>query len=87
MEEDVKLPDVPEATVRFNVISDRSIMNVISEETQEVLIEISGYDLNINFNMEHLNSLQEIEAACEGIKELFKQVILEKKLGPSQPNS
>lgn len=78
--EDVQLPEVPEPEVRFKLISGRDVMNVENADNGEKLIEISGYDLQINFNMKYLKSLEEIEAACQGVASLFKDTIMEKLL-------
>lgn len=53
-EKDVKLPKVDEPTVKFRLISDRDVMNIINDDIKETLVEISGYDLQINFNMQYL---------------------------------
>lgn len=79
-EKDMQLPPVPEAEVKFRVISDRDVMNVVNADINEVLVEISGYDLQINFNMQYLKSLEDIDAACKGIADLFKETIMEKLL-------
>jgi hypothetical protein len=80
MEEPIIMPDVKEAEVKFKIVSDRSVMNVVNAESKEVLIEISGYDLQINFNMQYLKSLEDIDAACDGIAKLFRDTIMEKLL-------
>lgn len=77
---DASLPGVDEPEVRFKIISERDIMNVENADTHEKLVEISGYDLQINFNLQHLRSVEEIEAACKGISDLFREAIVEKLL-------
>lgn len=79
-EKDVNLPDVPEPEVKFKLISDKSVMNVVNADNKEVLIEISGYDLQINFNMQYLKSVEDIDAACKGVADLFRETIMEKLL-------
>ena len=79
-EKDVQLPEVDEPEVTFKLISGRDIMNVENGDTHEILIEISGYDLQINFNMHHLKSVEEIDAACRGVADLFRETIMEKLL-------
>lgn len=78
--EQLKLSAVPEAEVKFKIISDRDVMNVINADSSEVLIEISGYDLQINFNMEYLKSVEDIDAACNGVAQLFRDTIMDKLL-------
>lgn len=79
-EKDVQLPDVAEPEVKFKLISDRDVMNVENGDTGEKLIEISGYDLQINFNMQYLKSVEDITAACNGVADLFRETIMEKLL-------
>lgn len=75
------MPPVPEATVKFNAISDRSVYKVVSEKNEDItLIEITGYDLQINFNMQYLKSLEDVNAASQAIGILFRDIILEKLL-------
>ena len=68
---------VPEATVTFKTITERGIYEVRSEKVDQPIFEISGYGLKVNFNMQYLNSLEDIENCLEGIKELFRDIILE----------
>ena len=79
-EKDENLQPVNEPEVKFKLISGRDTMNVINKEVNETLIEISGYDLQINFNMQYLKSVEDIEAACQGIANLFRQTIMDKLL-------
>lgn len=72
--------NVEEPNVRFKAISDRSQFLIRNAETENVLIEISGYDLQINFNMEYINSVEDVEIAVGGIGDLFRKIILERLL-------
>lgn len=71
---------VDEPVVQFKTISDRIIREVINADTKQVLVHISGYDLQINFNMQYLKSVEDVEAACGGIAQLFRDIIMEKLL-------
>lgn len=77
MEENI-IKDEP--TVEFKSISDRIVRSVINEEINQTLVEISGYDLMINFNMEYINSVEDVEAAVEGLGDLFRRIIMDKLL-------
>lgn len=79
-EKDVQLPAVDEATVEFKSISDLSVYKITNQELDVPLVEISGYNLQINFNMQYLKSIEDIEAAKEGIAKLFGEIIMEKLL-------
>lgn len=79
-DKDIEMPRVDEPTVEFRLISDKSAMKVTNEDINETLIEITGYDLQVNFNMQYLKTLQDIEAAKEGVAKLFGEIIMEKLL-------
>lgn len=79
-EQDLHLDPVEEATVQFGVHSDRDVMNIVSQDHEVVLVEISGYDLRIAFNMPYLQTMEDIEAAVKGIAELFRKEITEQLL-------
>lgn len=79
-DKDVQLPKVDEPTVKFRLVSDRDVMNIVNDDIKETLVEISGYDLQINFNMQYLKSVEDINAARNGIADLFQQLIMEKLL-------
>lgn len=80
LEANVQLPDVDEPEVKFKLISGRDVMNVENADNGEKMIEISGYDLQINFNMQYLKTIEDIDAACKGIADLFRETIVEKLL-------
>lgn len=71
---------INEPRVEFKSISDRTIFKIVNDSINENLVEISGYDLQINFNMEYINSVEDVEAAVEGIGNLFRQIIMDKLL-------
>lgn len=71
---------VDEPRAEFKMMSDRSAFTIVNEEINKTLVEISGYDLQININMEYINSIDDVEAAVDGIGSLFREVIMEKLL-------
>lgn len=73
-----------EPRVEFRLISDRSIFNIVNQEINKTLVEISGYDLQINFNLEYLNTIEDIEAAIEGLGNLFRDIITKQLLDRKQ---
>lgn len=85
MAEDV-IKTVDEPRVEFKMISDRSIFKIVNEDIKKTLVEISGYDLQVNFNMEYLNCIEDVEAAVEGIGNLFRDIIMEKLLEHKKQN-
>lgn len=83
-EEIIKTVDEPH--VEFKMITDRSVFNIVNEEIDKTLVEISGYDLQINFNMEYINSIEDVEAAVNGLGNLFRDIIMEKLLEHKKQN-
>ncbi len=83
-EEIIKTVDEPH--VEFKMITDRSVFNIVNEEIDKTLVEISGYDLQINFNMEYINSIKDVEAAINGLGNLFRDIIMEKLLEHKKQN-
>lgn len=74
-----KITNEPE--VVFNMISDKRVFGVKSEETGDSIFEITGYDLQIKFNRDVINTLEDTENLLEGIKDLFRQLIVADLLG------
>ena len=77
---------VDEPIVQFKSISDRIIREVINADTKQVLVHISGYDLQINFNMQYLKSVEDVESACGFIAQLFRDIIMDKLLSKNEPS-
>lgn len=71
---------IDEPIVKFRLYSDRIVREIINPEINKTLVHISGYDLQINFNMQYLKSVEDVEAACNGISQLFRDIIMEKLL-------
>ncbi len=70
-----------ERTVHFKERSDLTIVQITDYDTNKVMGYISGYGLDINFNMEELTSMERVEQFLEGLKKAFRSVILNKALG------
>ena len=66
-----------EPEVVFNTLSDRRILAVQTEDTHETIMEISGYDLQINFNRDKLQNIADIESMLDGLKDLFRRVVMQ----------
>ncbi len=77
---DAELPVVDEPTVEFKYRTDRIAFTIKNEDINQILVEISGYDLQVNFNMEYINSVNDVEAAVSGIGDMFRNLIMNKLL-------
>lgn len=76
-----------EPEVVFNVLSDRRVFGVRSEDDEEMIFEISGYDMQIKFNRSKLQTLEEVEGTLDGIKEMFRQLIMADLLDNNENNA
>ena len=65
-----------EPEVVFNTLSDRAVYAVQTEDTHETSFEISGYDLQIQFNRDKLRNIAEIESMLDGVKDLFRKIVM-----------
>lgn len=88
MAEDTKTntPLENEPEVVFNSQSDRRFFSVKSEDGKETMMEISGYDLDVRFNRNVIKTIQDIESLLDGIKDLFRKIIMEDLIGDDNSN-
>jgi len=75
-----------EPEVVFNAMSDRRVFAVMTEETNETIMEISGYDLQVKFDRDKLKDISDIESMLDGIKDLFRRLVMEDLLGKGGDN-
>jgi len=83
-ENDIKPVGGPEPTVIFRQESDRDLYEIRNPEINESLIKITGYDLQFWFNPKYLKTVEDIEAACNGVHNLFRELIMEQMLNKSK---
>ena len=63
-------------TVTFKV-DDLATYGVLNYEGNEFMAVITGYALNINFNMKLINSLADAEAMANGIADVFYNALMD----------
>lgn len=85
-ENDIKPVGGQEQTVTFRLESDRDLYEIRNPNVDESLIKITGYDLQVWFNPKYLKSVEDIEAACNGVHNLFRELIMEQMLNQSKQN-
>ncbi len=72
---------VNEREIKFREKSDLTVVQITDYDTNRVMGYIAGYGLDINFNMDELNSVDKVEQFLDGLKKAFRCIILEKALG------
>ncbi len=65
-----------EDTIVFKT-DDRMTYGAMNYDGTELMAVISGYDLNIAFNMRTINSLADAEAAANALADVFYEVLME----------
>lgn len=73
----------PEPEVVFKAYSDKRVF-AVQTETGRTLLEISGYDLKAGFDTSLLKSVEDVENMLEGVKDLFRRLVMEELLNPAQ---
>lgn len=76
MTEEIQTPQDGEEVVSFKK-SDRMNYGVVGYDGNELMAVISGFDLNIAFNMKLINSLADAEAYANGMADVFYQALIE----------
>lgn len=76
-----------ELLVSFREKSDYTIFQIIDKDTGAVLAYIGGYALDFSFNLKKLNSTSKVEQCLNGIKKLFREIIVDKILNNDKKNN
>ena len=76
---DKELEETLEKTVTFKV-GDMMTYGVMSEDGNEMLAAITGFGMNIRFNMRLINSLSDAEATANAMADVFYQALMEQLL-------
>lgn len=74
MDEQIKTE--PDEVVSFK-ITDKMTYGALNYDDTELMAVISGYDLNIAFNMKTINSLADAEACANALADVFYQLLME----------
>lgn len=69
---------VPE-TITF-CTADRMTYGALGYDGNELMAVISGYDLEIRFNMRLINSLADAEACADALAQVFYEALMEQLL-------
>lgn len=73
-----------EPDVSFKLFSDKRVFAIKEEGTGETVFEISGYDLAVSLNRGKIKSLDDVDNILEGIKELYKKMIITDLITPEE---
>ena len=77
--EENKTTENPDETVTFKQ-SERMTYGALNYDGTEMMAVISGFDLNIAFNMKVINSLADAESCANALADVFYEVLMEQLL-------
>lgn len=77
MAEDIQIPQEKRRNHFKFKMSDRMNYGVLGYDGNELMAIISGYDVNISFNMKLINSLADAEACANSMADVFYQALME----------
>ena len=70
MTQENRLPEEVPETITFRT-ADRMMYGALGYDGNELMAVISGYDLEIKFNMRLINSLADAEACANALADVF----------------
>ena len=80
-------------TVSFKK-DERMLYGVLNYDGNELMAAVTGYDLEVNFNMRLINSLADAESCANALADVFYQALMEKLIAqkphlikPTEENS
>ncbi len=75
--EDLQQENNSEEIVSFKK-SERMLYGVLNYDGNELMAAVTGYDLEVNFNMRLINSLADAESCADALANVFYQALMEK---------
>lgn len=76
MTEETQKTEEQQETVTFN-LADRMTYGALNYDGNELMAIISGYDIDISFNMRLINSLADAESCADALADVFYQILME----------
>lgn len=77
MEPDINNSSNTDDRVTFKT-SELMYYGVLNYDGNELMAAITGYDLNVSFNMRLINSLADAESCANALADVFYQALMEK---------
>ena len=64
---------------------DKTVYLVENYDGSDIMASISGYELDVNFNLEVINSIEDAEAMANGLADIFYKTLMD-QLIKEKPN-
>lgn len=72
---------IPQGEGKMFTEADKKTMQVVDEKSGVPLFYISGYDLDISFNLSEIRSVADVEQCVAGIAKMFRGIIMDLAVG------
>ena len=79
-----RLPEEVPETITFRT-ADRMMYGALGYDGNELMAVISGYDLEIKFNMRLINSLADAEACANALADVFYEALMDQLIRENKP--
>ena len=77
MEEIIKQEGIRDEQLFTFKESDRKQYGVLNYDDNEIMAQITGFDLQVSFNMRLIHSLADVEACTNALADVFYEALLE----------
>ena len=84
MTQNNRLPEEIPETITFST-ADRMMYGALGYDGNELMAVISGYDLEIKFNMRLINSLADAEACANALADVFYEALMDQLIRENKP--
>ena len=84
MTQENRLPEEVPETITFRT-ADRMMYGALGYDGNELMAVISGYDLEIKFNMRLINSLADAEACANALADVFYEALMDQLIRENKP--
>lgn len=84
MTQNNRLPEEIPETITFRT-ADRMMYGALGYDGNELMAVISGYDLEIKFNMRLINSLADAEACANALADVFYEALMDQLIREKKP--
>ena len=84
MTQENRLPEEVPETITFRT-ADRMMYGALGYDGNELMAVISGYDLEIKFNMRLINSLADAEACANALADVFYEALMDQLIRENTP--
>lgn len=85
MDSSSQVDNKQEETISFKKDTERMMYGAVGYDGNELMAAITGYDLQVSFNMRLINSIADAESCANALADVFYQALMEQLIA-QKPN-